>query len=173
MSILRDFAVSWIGKCLFSRTIAHIHGCKWISEWKKGGWRGHILISTLKRCDQIILLGNTFTREMKEETKLPCVSIDNGVTHPVFKSSRSISPPGLPIQLLFLSNLMGTKGLWIAAEVLRGLLRKNVRAKLICAGEWHNGKERDAFLSHFSDELRFKDIELIGFAGDQKKKAII
>lgn len=168
--VLRDLAISRVARGLGARLVAHVHGCAWLAIWERGGWQAQVMEAALRVCDRTICLGPTFAAKLRSATGAGCVGINNGVAPSRRDPDEVRAPaPGARIELLFLSNLYRAKGLWIAAEAVRALIRRGTDARLRCAGTWLFDDERAAFLVEFADEIAAGTIELVGFADEAAK----
>ncbi|HET9624038.1 MAG TPA: glycosyltransferase family 4 protein [Kofleriaceae bacterium] len=164
--VLRDLAIACAVRALGGRLIAHVHGCAWLALWQRGGWQARVMEAALRACERTLCLGPTFAARLRGATGLACVGINNGVP----AAPRVARPaPGPRIELLFLSNLYRAKGLWIAAEAARALVRRGEAVRLRCAGAWLFDHERAAFEAGFAAELAAGTIELVGFADAARK----
>jgi glycosyltransferase involved in cell wall biosynthesis len=168
--VLRDLAIARVVRGFGGRLVAHIHGCAWLAIWERGGWQAQVMEAALRACDRALCLGPTFAAKLGAATGVACIGVNNGVA-----SSRrdpdDIHPPGprTRIELLFLSNLYRAKGLWIAAEAVRALMRRGFAVRLRCAGAWLFDHERAEFFAEYAGELAAGTIALVGFADDAAK----
>jgi len=171
--IFRDFLVSKISKIFACKLVAHLHGCKWLYSLESCGFiKSKMLYESLKTCDHVICLGETYAKKMKLEANLPTVGVNNGIAK--FDEFINESSPNLnkPLTLFFLSNLMRSKGLWVAAETVRSLIKKNVDVTLICGGLWMREDEESEFLNEFKEEITSGSIKLVGFVDQSDKHKI-
>jgi glycosyltransferase involved in cell wall biosynthesis len=152
--------------------VAHIHGCGWLDVWKRGGLQARAMETVLRRCRAAICLGPTFADQMQAVVSTHCYSVNNGVASTDFPARRE---PALEktLELLFLSNLIRSKGLWVAAQATAELKRRGVAARLRCAGGWRNEAERMDFEKTFRSELDEGVIELVGFADVERKQQLL
>ena len=166
--VLRDLAIACATRGFGGRLVAHVHGCAWLAIWRRGGWQARAMEAALRASERAICLGPTFAAKLSNATGVRCVAINNGVP----SSRRAPGEPRVPgprVELLFLSNLYRAKGLWIAAEATRAVMRRGLAVRLRCAGAWLFDHERAEFLVEFAAELAAGTIELTGFADDVAK----
>ncbi len=171
-AVMRDAAVAGIARASGAPLVAHIHGCAWLDGWEQGGWQGRFMFDALRGCARIICLGETYARRMASATGLPCVGVNNGALAPTTGKTRSAPGQGERIELLHLSNLKRSKGLWTAARAVRELQARGLRARLRCAGSWSSQEERVQFLHEFEADLADRTIELVGFADGEVKRQL-
>jgi len=171
-AVLRDAMVARIARVSGTPLVGHIHGCAWLHNWERGGWRGKAMLDALRGCARIICLGTTYAQRMATATGLPCVGVNNGVIAPVDEPVTAVWRPGERIELLYLSSLSKSKGLWIAARALRELRGRGLPARLRCAGLWGRERERIEFQRDFGCELADGTIELVGFADRELKQRL-
>jgi glycosyltransferase involved in cell wall biosynthesis len=139
---------------------------------------GDIVARAMKRalfsCDQVICLGDGFTRAMRAATGLDCVSVDNGTRPVLGGKKRALPAHGSPLELLFLGNFIRSKGLWAAAEATEILLHKGLTVRLKCAGSWRSQKERLEFEERFGDGMSRGAIQFLGkVEGRHKERALL
>jgi len=153
--------------------VAHIHGCAWLNVWRSGGWDVPIMHNVLEQCQAVICLGPTYAQAMHGATGFPCVGVNNGVK--VQQAVTARTPPLREdrVELLYLSNLIKSKGLWQAAQSVGELERRGLQVHLTCAGSWLRDAERNQFELEFASELDTGLIELFGFADEHAKAALL
>jgi glycosyltransferase involved in cell wall biosynthesis len=169
-TVVRDLAIARLGRALGLRVVAHLHGCGWLH--REPSLITHGMFEVLRACDTLICMGEAYARSMSAATRVPCVGINNGVAPQPDVGPRRALARGERVELLFLSNLMGEKGLFVAGEAVRELARRGVRARLRCAGAWLRGEEEASFLEIHARELASGEIELVGFADAPHKERL-
>lgn len=173
LAVMRDAGVSRIARAAGIPLIGHIHGCAWLDEWQRGGWTSRVMLELLRPCEAVICLGETYARRMREATGLPCIGINNGVDAPRDRATKRLPPFGERIELLYLSNLIKSKGLWTAAVAALELHAAGHDVRLRCAGNWLRDTERADFEREFGRALAAGVVELVGFADEQRKHALL
>jgi glycosyltransferase involved in cell wall biosynthesis len=169
--IARDRALAAVCHRLGVPLVAHIHGCAWIDTWRKGGLRARAMIETLRACTRVICLGPSYAADLEQVTGVRTVGINNGV---VDLSVRAASPHGADrLELLFLSNLMREKGLWVAARAAERIYAGGRSVRLRCAGAWKVAEDERSFRRDFAASLGTGIIELVGFANADAKRALL
>ncbi len=102
-------------------------------------------------------------------TRARCIGVDNGIDLPSAATSRPAPAPGDRIELVYLSTLVGEKGVFTAARGTRALASRGLRVRLRCAGSWYDAREEAAFAHELHRELIDGTIELIGFVHEPAK----
>ena len=160
-AVFRDAVVATIGRVCFDRVIGHVHGCSWLGRYRGGGLTARAMKHALVSCDQVICLGDRFTRAMREATGIDCVSVDNGA--PAMRGeARCLPSDGAPLTLLYLGSFILSKGLWAAAEAAVLLHGRGRSVRLDCAGSWRKEAERVGFERHFRDAMKRDVIRFLG-----------
>jgi glycosyltransferase involved in cell wall biosynthesis len=172
-AVLRDLALVEGSAALGLPLVAHVHGCGWLDMWRRGGVAATAMSRVLGRCRSVICLGPSFARRMQDALGVPCVGINNGAPVQPSARHRAAPPLGQTLELLYLSNLVADKGVFTAAAALRELIRRGVAARLRCAGAWFEAAERGRFLAMFQTEIRAGTVELVGFAGEARKRDLL
>ncbi len=169
-AVLRDVAVARVARLAGIPLVAHVHGCGWLDARARGGWQAPLMLDALRGCATVICLGESYARRMRDATGLRCVGVNNGVAAPVGVGVKVVSAK---VELLYLSNLIRSKGLWTAALALRELRARGVAARLRCAGAWSRDDERVDFMRDFAAELAAGTVELVGFAEEEAKARLL
>jgi glycosyltransferase involved in cell wall biosynthesis len=169
MAVMRDRLVVALAAGLGLPVLAHVHGCGWLHAAARDDRSARLLTGTLRRCSTTIWLGPTYAAAAAE-TGLPSVGLNNAVEPQ--PAPTAPAPATLRLELLYVSNLMRSKGLWIAAEAAMLLSLTGHPVRLRCAGVWFREDERRAFLADFEAPLKNGVIELVGFADEARKKAL-
>jgi len=170
---IRDLAVSTIGKCLFDRVVGHIHGCGWLEHERRRGVFPYAMRFALRSCDAVICLGETFASAMRSRTGCDCIGIDNGVVGASYPLPKALPRDGAPLKLLFLGNLIRSKGLWAAAEAAQTLRRAQLPVVLQCAGEWRRQADAREFERQFRTQLGDGTVVMVGPADSAKKERLL
>lgn len=173
VTVIRDFLVATVGRLLAHRVIAHIHGCRWLDSWKKGGWQARFMEKALARCSKVICLGTRYASNLEQETGFPSVGINNGIPDRGTPPSKVPLDAGPPISVLFLSNFMKAKGLWVAARAIQKLAQQGFPIILRCAGHWMRPEEKAEFEAEFRGELDSGVIRMLGFADAPTKARLL
>jgi glycosyltransferase involved in cell wall biosynthesis len=169
----RDAAVASIGRLLFDRVVAHVHGCGWLEQQKRGGPMARAMRHALRACDEVICLGPTFTSAMRENTGFNCVTVDNGARGLPDGKQKQLPPAGETVNLLYLGNFIRSKGLWEAAEAARLLQEAGAAVTLRCAGAWRNDSDRGDFRARFHDGISMGTIQVVGLADQAMKESLL
>lgn len=171
--ILRDVFVVALAGAAGARIVAHAHGFGWINEQSIPRLLSHFRRHVMSRCHVVICLGPTHAKLMRNAYGASCVSINNGIP-PMGNSTRR--PPlsrHACTELLFLSNLLRSKGLWTAAAAAHLLRDAGFVVRLRCAGAWASPDDESEFRSEFSDDLNMGTIVLTGSANDSQKADLL
>ena len=160
-AVFRDAVVAKIGRVGFHRVIGHVHGCSWLGRYREGGLGARAMGYALSSCDQVICLGDRFTRAMHAATGVDCVSVDNG-TPAQGGTARTWPPDDAPLMLLYLGSFLLSKGLWAAAEAAVLLHGRGRNVRLRCAGSWRVEAERIGFERHFRQAMNSGVIQFLG-----------
>jgi glycosyltransferase involved in cell wall biosynthesis len=110
---------------------------------------------------------------MRQQTGLDCIGINNALPNPAIPAPRHPPAPGEPLELLFLSNFIRSKGFWIAALALRELVNRGAKARLTFAGSWRDQMEREQFFREFSAEIDSGWIHLAGHVEAEAKQSLL
>lgn len=173
LGVIRDFGVATLGRRLGLRVVAHLHGCGWLDAREKGGWQASLMLKALASCDRVICLGKRYASKMHQSTGLPCVGINNGMPAYLQRIERVPPKEGEVLRLLFLSNFIRSKGLWIAGEVAQALARDGIPVELRCAGNWRSEQDKADFVGRFSSELLTGTICIVGPVGQAQKVELL
>lgn len=161
-----------MGRALARATVAHAHTCSWIHFMNTATPMATLMRTTFRNCDSVICLGRAFAADLQRYLGKPCIPIPNGVSAPAIPSA-FLPELREPIRILFLSNFGPQKGLRIAADALRLLVKQGVHAELFCAGEWQDESAERLFHAEFHAEIEQHSIRLIGsVSGDAKHRAL-
>jgi glycosyltransferase involved in cell wall biosynthesis len=171
-AIMRDVAVSTIGRLLFDRVVAHIHGCGWLLYQERGGILSKSMRYSLERCDKVICLGPTFTNAMRKATGLDCIAVNNGVRGFASVGAKRAPDTTNPVRLLFLGNFIPSKGLWAAAEATEYLRKAGMPVILRCAGAWRSDNDQDEFTRRFHPGPS-SPIKMVGLADQESKERLL
>lgn len=171
--ILRDRLLVEIARRFAIPLVAHIHGCEWLETFRKGGRRARVMRETLQACSTVICLGATYAARLADELGVNTAGINNGVVDLAAGAPARRAAAGQRVELLFLSNLMRAKGLWVAARSTELLRDRGYDVRLRCAGAWKTAEEERAFRSDFAGSLSTGLIEMVGFAGPTEKRDLL
>lgn len=170
-SVFRDVIISEIGKRFYLNTVGQLHGCEWVRNVKRKGLMSKLMTLALRNCNHVICLGKEYAIQLRDEFQLQATGILNGVEDPA-PTPKQAPKPNDKLNLLFLSNLMRSKGLWIAAQSALHLKGKGVDVNLICAGNWVYKDEERAFLEEFMPLIKSGVITLMEFTSGEKKRLL-
>lgn len=172
IAAFRDAALTCIARAAGLPTVAHLHGCGWLDRWRPGGPVGRAMRTALEQTDRVVCLGETYARQMTAELGIPVIGLNNGVPPPPSPTLGAVPRASSRVELLYLSNLMKTKGVFAAADATRRL-RTRLDVRLRCAGAWAVDAEREEFLRRFEPELASGTLELVGFADSTMKEQLL
>ena len=173
-AVFRDAVVATIGRVCFDRVIGHVHGCSWLGRYRAGGLTSKAMRHALASCDQVICLGDRFTRTMRAATGIDCVSVDNGARATPGGKARTWPAPGAPLTLLYLGTFILSKGLWAAAEAAMLLRGRGLDVRLKCAGSWRLEAERVGFERQFREALSSGLMQFLGPVDESRRaKALL
>jgi glycosyltransferase involved in cell wall biosynthesis len=171
--IARDAVVVALARVAGARIVAHAHGFGWINEQNIPRVFSHFRKHVISRCHTLICLGPTHAELMRDAYGASCVSINNGTPSVGNCTSRPSLSRDACIELLFLSNLLRSKGLWAAATAARLLRDAGFVVRLRCAGAWACPDDESAFRSEFSEDLQSGTIVLTGSANESQKADLL
>ncbi len=177
ISVFRDFLTVLASFPIRPRIVAHLHGCRWLDTWAQGGLIAKTMHATLASCDRVIVLGSSYAKRMRVEAGLSnVVGIDNGVTVASDPSSRFVarSVSDVP-RLLFISNYLRAKGVWVVVAAARALKERGVRFHMTLAGEWYLASERTEFYEEWGTWLQQANdcVEILPFADADRKRELL
>lgn len=169
---LRDSVVAVFGKYVFHRVVGHLHGCRWHDSASKPGVVAKAMKLAAHSSDLYIALGESYAKELASQRLVKTLGVNNGTdVHLSFVKQRSLQKDR--IRLLFLSNLLRSKGLWLAAEAAKQLWIQGHHVELVCAGTWVYEDEKRQFYDEFRDPLDNGVISIFGFANAEKKETLL
>ena len=153
----RDAAFVWLARLASSRVVAHLHGGNYAGFYAtQSPWLRLWIRATLRRIDRIIVLGESlrsmfdFLDSMKPQV---CV-VQNGLPNALPAAIRTKDLPAAgssPIRLLYLSNLIESKGYFDLLEAVRILhFEKGLDLCVDFCGD---------FVANPSDDRRVRDAD--------------
>jgi len=164
LAYLRDLLFLFPSYIFRRQVIIHWHGAGFREFYETCPKMMQLLIKeSLKRAARIIVLGKALRFEFAEFlTHEKIVSVPNGIPD-FFSTNLSFERKREAKQryVLWLSNLMSEKGLFIALEVARILKQTMPKVKLIFAGDWFREKDRIESLKIIED-LHLENVEFVG-----------
>lgn len=169
--IYRDVLVTAVGRLCFSTIVGHVHGFGWLSPAGTSlqqRLRNHVL----KQCDKLICLGALHASLLGLIVARPCIGINNGLRD-LGHNRKDAPSPGGRVELIFLSNLIRSKGLWIAAEASRLARSNGLDVRLTCAGSWTRSEDEASFHSDYGEELQTGTIVLVGHVDEDRKRELL
>ncbi len=115
VAFLRDLLMIWSAKLLRCRITLHVHSGAYGDFYKEQpNWIKNIISKTLKQADAIVVLGNLLRSQFsflsEAEDKLYVVPNTLSLDSTINTVKEKILKPPKPIRLLFLSNLIESKG---------------------------------------------------------------
>lgn len=125
VGFIRDYLTVGFAKLLGRRTVLHLHGGGFEDFYiSSEPWLQRLIRSNLKRIDTIVVLGELLKDQFHcagEFVKPKLLVIPNGLTHGVDEPVASVKelPKDSPIQLLYLSSLMPSKGFFDVLQAMK------------------------------------------------------
>lgn len=190
-SVVRDRLLVGLARWGGIPIVGHVHGCAWLEhatgpKQASNPLTARLLRETAAGVTTLIWLGPTYANRVAHEMGLMGVPVANGVginnaaLPPAQPASAPNAParakrpePGGRLELLYLSNLMRSKGLWVAAEAAMLLEASGVPVRLRCAGVWYRDAERAEFMAYFQEALERGTVTLEGFANEAQKTELL
>ena len=156
----RDFVMIWLARLLGHRVVCHLHGGNYRAFYdEQARWLQVLIRATLRRADSILILGerlrDAFGFDPQLRPKLQVVPNGLPVRNfqlPPPKRLPARPSPETPVRVLFLSNLVESKGYLDLLEALR-LVRERPFGRAIVA--LFCGK----FMANPADDCRVRDAE--------------
>ena len=165
VGFIRDFIFINLAKLLGRKVVAHQFGANYEKFYAgQSVSLQHKIKSTLAKADRIIVEGDFTKKQFSflENYESKVISIPNGLPEKI--DSAAISPKALtsdqPVQLLYLSNLIESKGYWDVLEAINILVnREGKNIKAIFSGKFLEDVDDKLYSS--SDEARKAFFEYI------------
>ncbi|MBF0546318.1 MAG: glycosyltransferase family 4 protein [Candidatus Riflebacteria bacterium] len=183
---LRDLILILIAKMFNHKVVVHIHGGMYDEILKKipGSFR-KLFLSALKKCSKIIVLSENLRKMFDDfpELKKKLVVVKNGlpfcIKNQQSQYEKDINPNDW-ISLLFLSNMIETKGWLETLEMVKILVREkglNIRARFCGPFQIMPGDKkfrsaieaREAFFEFIKQNFLEKNVEYFEFVDEAKK----
>ena len=149
--------------------IFHLHGAEFLQfYWTEcGPLRRRIIRYILDRCAEIIVLSNTWRRDISEVTRHPNITVIYNPSRDweqrVYKESRAGK------RVLFLGRLGRRKGVYDLLEAFTLVLWQFPDAELICAGDGEVKEVRDLLRQQGLED----HVTLPGWVGDELKAELL
>lgn len=152
---LRDMVLIACSSLFRHRIVCHLHGGNYDGFYaSQPAWLQRLIRVTLLRADRILILGEKLTAmfefEPRLRTKLEVVP--NGLPYSIAPlGPKELPPEGEPIRILFLSNLIESKGYLDLLDAI-GLLVEDWRLNVV-------GHFCGLFIRNPSDDVRVKNVD--------------
>lgn len=130
VGFIRDYLTVGFAKLLGRRTVLHLHGGGFEDFYTNAKpWLQRLIRANLRRTDAIIVLGELLKDQFYvagDFVKPKLVIVPNGLTRGVEEPEKLIKhlPSQDPVELLYLSSLMPSKGFYDVLEAMRLLEEK-------------------------------------------------
>ena len=163
LAYLRDCLFLIPARALKIPVVAHIHGGGFGNFYDSTDPVTRRLVRwTLAGARRVIVLGEGL-RGMLDGLVPPdrITVVPNGVGPSAVGGSRTSSQGGEPVRVLYLANLIESKGFLDVLRAARLLHQRGVRARWAFAGEFQNSSDRKQMEALIGDELK-DDVELLG-----------
>lgn len=142
---VRDLPIIWLASMVNARVVAHLKGGNYDGFYEsQPTWLQSLIKLTLRRVDRLLVLGETLCGMFDFDARLQdrVAVVPNGLPFGEGGFPKHLPGPDEPIRLLFLSNLIESKGYLDALEAIRILVRTlgvNVQARF--AGEFRTSRD--------------------------------
>lgn len=168
VGFIRDYLTVGFAKLLGRRTILHLHGGGFEDFYTGASpWLQRLIRASLRRTDTIVVLGDLLKEQFYcagDFVKPKLMVVPNGLTLGVNEPTAAVKhlPADGPIELLYLSSLMPSKGFFDALQAMRTLEAKQpgryhlnlcgtfVDAKTETAVEVHNEASLNDYIKRHS-----------------------
>lgn len=125
---IRDFIMIWYSKIFRHRLICHLHGGNYGNFYaSQSRWVQWIIRSTLRQADKIVILGESlrFMFDFDKRLSSKLTVVPNGLPMDLdFQEPKRLpTDRSEPIRLLYLSNLIESKGYFDVLEAVRILVK--------------------------------------------------
>lgn len=129
LGFLRDAVMIWAARAGGHRIVVHLHGGNYDGFYAaQPGWLQWVVRATLRQCSSVLVLGDRLRAMFDFEPALRdrVQVVPNGlpIARPVPMPAKRLPPLGAPVQLLFLSNLVESKGYFDVLEAVDHLVNR-------------------------------------------------
>lgn len=140
VSFLRDCYFIWTATLFGHRIVAHLKGGNYDDFYhEQPRFMQWLIMKTLNRVEKIIVLSELFKNHFNflPEAKKKIAVIPNCLPFDLEKTApHTYLSPGAPIRILYLSNMVETKGYWEVLKACRILKQRNVTFRCDFCGEF-------------------------------------
>lgn len=155
---IRDALMIWFAAAFRARLVIHLKGGNYDGFYKaQPGWLKALIRATLRRTSRIIVLGHglvdmyAFEPQLKERIAV----VPNGLPEQ-FDGIRKIHP-GNALRVLFLSNLIESKGYFCLLEAFRILQDRGIEFHAFFAGEFVKSSDDETVTTADNAKFEFMD----------------
>jgi glycosyltransferase involved in cell wall biosynthesis len=174
LGYLRDLFFLLPASLLRKKTIVHFHGADFQGFYRRSSKLMQALIRvSLSSARRIIVLGEGLRTQFTDFLPMEqIVAVPNGIPD-LFASADQRPDKSGEVNVLFLSNLMREKGLFVVLEAARFVVSQEPRACFTLAGAWFRDDDRLA-AEKLVQELSLTDyVRFLGVVtGDAKRQAL-
>lgn len=161
LGFIRDYLTVGFASILRRETVLHLHGGGFEDFYtSQKPWMQRLIRSNLKRVDRIVVLGELLKEQFYcagDFVKPKLIVVPNGLTLGVDEPEARVCtvPTATPVQLLYLSSLMPTKGFFDVVQAMEHLQRQDPgRFHLNLCGQFVNAVTEQAI--EVTDESSLK-----------------
>ena len=149
---IKDFFLLFACKIFKKRVVNHLHGADFNDFIQNSGFLRNVVLYTYKQIDASIVLLDTMKQDYSRFPKMKIFTVGNSYSN-IFESSMKVSKT--PFTILYLSNIMATKGIMELLESAKEVLSKNCQVKYVIAGSFFSDEnETESSIKHmFNREL--------------------
>ena len=140
--VLRDVLIVRAARAREMTVIAHLHGGNYLALWSDAPpWLRRVIRSMFRQIDTLVLLSDMFVEQFgfldTGATGVRVISVPNGVEPPasLFGATPRTLDPERELHVIFLSNLIHSKGVAVAVQAVGLLRRRGIDARLRLVGE--------------------------------------
>lgn len=133
MGFIKDFFLVLASQLFRKKIVNHLHGSDFNNFIENTGFLRNLVLYTYKRIDASIVLLDTMKQDFSRFPKMKIFTVHNSYSK-IFDSSVEVSKA--PLTILYLSNIMATKGIMEFLASAKEVLSNNYQVKYVIAGSF-------------------------------------
>lgn len=151
LGFIRDFIFIWLAVLMRHRIILHVHGGGYDALWRsKPAWFRSVVFATLSRAHCIIVLGHYLQEQFSSlgtpQRKLNIAVIHNCLPNQLLSAPQpKIRNKADVLRILYLSNLIESKGYWDVLNAVCLLIEKGYKVRVDFCGAFKNSPDDTNF----------------------------